>query len=163
MADPARGMQNRRDFLSASPRAGCQGGWGWIVGGGGSWSLGHSWSPSAWRSPLPPSPRQGYCSLHGAHSLPPMRGPGVTASPAAPGHPPNPEQSTARPWLAQAAWHSLLDDLLRPLNGNIIRLCKTRDRLWGKPGQLCSSSAVAVAVTMTTPAQGAFVGQTQSL
>lgn len=32
MADPARGMQNRRDFLSASPRAGCQAGWGWMAG-----------------------------------------------------------------------------------------------------------------------------------
>ena len=46
-----------------------------------------SWSPSAWRSPLPPSPRQGYFSLPGAHSLPPMKGPGMTVSPAAPGHP----------------------------------------------------------------------------
>lgn len=56
MADPACGIQNRRDFLSASPRAGGQGGW-----------IGGELEPGAQLEPqspgdlqLPPSPRQGY-------------------------------------------------------------------------------------------------------
>lgn len=78
MADPARGIQNRRDFLSASPRAGRQGGWV-----GGSWSLGHSWSPRAGVTAAPTLSQAGLLLSCTEPTPQPPKGPGVTVSPAA--------------------------------------------------------------------------------
>lgn len=147
MADPACGIQNRRDFLLASPRAGGQR--GWIGVWGGELEPGAQLEPqSAGDLQLPPSPRQGYFTP--ASSPPPAEGPpppppprGQPISWGSLGGPP--EQADIRS-RARTAWLSLPDGRLRPLAGNTIGLCKTRDRLWGKPGQLCSSSVAAVAV-----------------
>lgn len=153
MANRARGIPNRRDFLSASPRARRQEGW---MGGAGAWGTAGAPEPGDRSShPLPSRA----LSLRLEPAPRPAERPWGDCFPSSPRGPP--EQSTTRP-RARAAWLSLLDDLLRPLTGNIVRLCKTRDRLWGRPDQPCSSFAV-VAVTTTTPAQSAFVGQTQTL
>lgn len=91
MADPACGIQNRRDFLSASPRAGRQGrgSWGELEPGAQLESRG--WGDCS-SHPLP-----GWATslLPGAHSSPPPppRGPWCDCFPSSLGGPP--ERATA--------------------------------------------------------------------
>lgn len=60
----------------------------------------------------------------------PLRGSGVTVTVTPP-----PRTVAVQP--------SLQHDLLTPITGNITGLYKARERLWGKLGQLHSSSVVA--------------------
>lgn len=96
-------------------------GWGWGCQGSGT-----AGAPA----PQCARPPRGQAPLQPRVRFAAQRGSGVTGSPFSLGGPksgPQPGHS-----LTRAAW-------LTPATGNIIRLCKTRDRLWGSPGQPHSS------------------------
>lgn len=82
MADPACGIQNRRDFLSASPRAGRQGGWT-----GGEPEPGAQLESLSWGDCSSPAllPGRAASLFPGAHSSPPPhpKGPWGDRFPAA--------------------------------------------------------------------------------
>ena len=96
MADPARGMQNRRDFLSASPRAGCQAGWGWMAG----WrelEPGAQLEPQRLAIAAPTLSQAGLFLSAWSPLLAPHERPWDDCFPSSPRAPRRPEQSTTRP------------------------------------------------------------------